>query len=69
MTDVLTVAMADELLARIEKRRSDPLMRGPPSTVTDLIVPIEIMHELLMLWKLARLSAGIIHVNLPPEAP
>ncbi len=58
MSEVLTIAMADEMLERIERRRSDPIMRGPPGTVADLLVPVGIMHELLMLWRLARVTAG-----------
>jgi hypothetical protein len=47
----LTEEEVNELLDRIE--RNEP--KGhPPGTVTNLIVPAEKLHELLMLWKAVR---------------
>jgi len=46
---ILTVGEAEELLQRCEKPRL-----GPNNSTSDMIIPTEILHELLVVWKAAR---------------
>lgn len=49
---ILSLEQADELLARCEAAFTD----GPPNKIADVMVPAEMLHELLMVWKVARYS-------------
>jgi hypothetical protein len=59
---ILTPDVVDELLMRIEKRASDPIMRGPPGTICEMLMPIDALHELLLLWK-------VVHETDPRNSP
>lgn len=47
---MLTVDEANELLDRCEKAFND----GPNNKVVNIQVPAEMLHELLICWKIAR---------------
>ena len=47
---ILNAEDADELLQRCEKS----YLSGPHNTRVDILVPPEILHELLVVWKVSR---------------
>ena len=47
---ILTVDVANELLERCERSSES----RPNNTVSDFLVPPEILHELLVVWKASR---------------
>lgn len=47
---ILTVDVVDELLERCEQSS----IGRPNNTVSDVLVPPEMLHELLVVWKAAR---------------
>ena len=52
---ILTIKECDELLARIERNEETLIKRtSPAGSTSDILIPIEIAHELLMLWKYHR---------------
>lgn len=50
----LTPTIVDELLERIERQADNPVMDGPPGSIRGILVPVQYLHELLVLWKYAR---------------
>ena len=47
---ILTLDEANELLERCEQSHKGK----PNNTISDILVPSEILHELLLVWKAAR---------------